>query len=220
MTPEDLQTYTIQLEQVNLALSQDPDNAELLKLREDIHLLINLTKTCLESQASAFKKTPAEKEKLPVFEVGDQCMAKWAGDGVYYQAVVSAKTEVGESTMYSVVFVGYNTVELFKPEDLKHCSADSIKPEPPEPVKEAKTKKKRKPNTSRPVGPTRAETEQKKKQDAWLKFAKKSKVKAAPINQKSIFSTPDNPNSKVGVVNSGKPMTQFNSREKHQFPRK
>lgn len=220
MSPEELQSYYIQLEQVNLALSQDPDNAELLKLREDLFQLIDLTKSFLESQANANKKAPGEKKKIPVFEVGDQCMAKWSGDGVYYQAVVSAKTEVGESTMYSVVFVGYNTVELFKPEDLKPCSADSMKPEPPEPVKEAKIKKKRKISTPRPVGPTRAETEQKKKQDAWLKFAKKSKVKAAPINQKSIFSTPDNPNSKVGVIGSGNPMTQYNQREKHMFPRK
>ncbi|KAI0244613.1 hypothetical protein L0F63_005922 [Massospora cicadina] len=220
MSPEELESYNIQLEQVNLALSQDPDNAELLKLREDLFQLIDLTKTFLESQASTTKKTPEEKKKLPVFEVGDQCMAKWAGDGVYYQAVVSAKTEVGESTMYSVVFVGYNTVELFKPEDLKYCSTESMKPEPPEPVKEVKIKKRRKPNTSRPVGPSRAEIEQKKKQDAWLKFATKSKVKLAPINQKSIFSTSDNPNAKVGVIGSGNPMTRYNSREKHKFARK
>jgi len=220
MSPEELESYNVQLEQVNLALSQDPDNAELTRLRQDLIQLIDLTKAFLESQANSVVKLPAEKKAAPVFKVGDQCMAKWS-DGEYYQAVVSAKTLVGDETMYSVVFVGYNNVELFKPGDLKPCSEQSKRPQAPIEAEEVKPKKKkRKPYVPKPVGPTKAETEQKKKQDVWLKFAKKNKVKAPPINQKSIFQTPDNPLAKVGVIGSGNPMTQFAQRGKHYFPKK
>ncbi|KAJ3049806.1 hypothetical protein HK097_009208, partial [Rhizophlyctis rosea] len=76
------------------------------------------------------------------------------------------------------------------------------------------------------------DNEQVQKQQAWLAFATgkstgKTKTKAAaspatpaPLLAKkkaSIFATPDDPNAKVGVVGSGKPMTQFVQRGKHVY---
>ena len=36
MTSADLSTYQLQLQQVDVALNADPDNAELIKLKEDL----------------------------------------------------------------------------------------------------------------------------------------------------------------------------------------
>ncbi|KAH6569415.1 hypothetical protein BASA50_000677 [Batrachochytrium salamandrivorans] len=94
-------------------------------------------------------------------------------------------------------------------------------------------------------GPGKLESEQLQKQSAWLKFAGKGeghsnnggaksskKVSAAStpaasskpaswqqagFKRKSMFSTPDDPNARVGVIGSGKPMTQFQSRGRHVF---
>ncbi|KAJ8329211.1 hypothetical protein BDV3_003242 [Batrachochytrium dendrobatidis] len=86
-------------------------------------------------------------------------------------------------------------------------------------------------------GPGKVESEQLERQNAWLKFAGKSDggtvaKKKAPLNgsggdksswqsiglkRKSMFSTPDDPNARVGVIGSGKPMTQFQTRGRHVF---
>ncbi|CAG8492854.1 4952_t:CDS:2, partial [Cetraspora pellucida] len=62
------------------------------------------------------------------------------------------------------------------------------------------------------------------KQKTWLAFAsgpavapgkkttKTKRLVQPPINKRSIFATPENPEGKVGVVGSGKPMTQFQQR--------
>ncbi|TPX36307.1 hypothetical protein SmJEL517_g01626 [Synchytrium microbalum] len=67
----------------------------------------------------------------------------------------------------------------------------------------------------------RAPKEEVVKQKEWLAFAsgsaKKSSLKVVPLKQKSMFATPDDPTAKVGVVGSGKGMTQFQQRGKHIF---
>lgn len=222
MNPEDLDAYNIQLEQVNLAISKDPENAELLNLKADLTKLIDLTKDVLEIQQSTTKKPTETKVQAQVlsFEIGDHCLARWE-DGGYYEAVVSAKTDVEGDILYSVIFVGYNNVEIYKLEDLKAFVPQNKPPEPSEMDDKDKKKKKKKRPMPKAEGPTKGEADQKKKQDAWLKFAnKKAKVKVGSVSTKSIFSTPDNPHSKVGVVGSGKPMTQFAQRGKHVFTKK
>jgi survival-of-motor-neuron-related-splicing factor 30 len=73
------------------------------------------------------------------------------------------------------------------------------------------------------------------RQNSWQKFASggggsssstSSKAKATsslkvapPLKKTSMFSTPDDPNAKVGVVGSGKGMTQFQQRGKHVYER-
>ncbi|KAJ1569014.1 hypothetical protein HK096_004506 [Nowakowskiella sp. JEL0078] len=71
---------------------------------------------------------------------------------------------------------------------------------------------------------SKKDLEQMEKQNAWKKFAtgstsKISKKAAVPLltKHRSIFATPDDPNAKVGVVGSGKPMTQFQQRGKHIY---
>ncbi|KAL2915791.1 hypothetical protein HK105_204738 [Polyrhizophydium stewartii] len=93
--------------------------------------------------------------------------------------------------------------------------------------------KKKKP---RKEGPSKAEQEQLERQNAWLKFAGGAgagsgagvKKKAAPklpwqsglpVKRKSMFSTPDDPNARVGVIGSGRPMTEFHRGGRHVFAR-
>ncbi|KAJ3034907.1 hypothetical protein HDV00_004550 [Rhizophlyctis rosea] len=90
-----------------------------------------------------------------------------------------------------------------------------------------KKKKKKKFNPDGTAAAKSKNNEQVEKQKAWLAFAtggaggKKAKAKAAAamplLKKSSIFKTPDDPNAKVGVVGSGKPMTQFQQRGKHVY---
>ncbi|KAI9299181.1 hypothetical protein K502DRAFT_361715 [Neoconidiobolus thromboides FSU 785] len=219
MTPEELESYNIQLEQVNLAISKDPDNPELENLKKDLIELISLTKSVLDAQTSNVKKTESKKA-VPKFEIGDHCLAKWAEDGEFYEAVVSAKSNESGEVKYSVIFVGYNNVEVYSPEDLKVFVPQANRPEPSNENDEERKKKKKRKIVPKSEGPSKMEVEQKKKQDAWLKFSNKKSIKNRAVSQKSMFSTADNPNSKVGVINSGKPMTQFAQKEKHKFAKK
>ncbi|CAG8724283.1 3737_t:CDS:2 [Rhizophagus irregularis] len=197
MNAEELAQYQYQLDQVNLALKSEPENSELLKLKTDLTELINLTNTIIDqevtlspSKRSASSISPRTNStpttptsfSIPTFtkplQVGDSCLARWSGDGQFYQAQITAIG--GGDQVFSVVFKGYNNVELV---------------------------------------------------DSWLAFAsgsamapgrkttKTKRLVQPPINKKSIFATPENPEGKVGVVGSGKPMTQFQQRGKHIFDR-
>ncbi|KAI8929140.1 hypothetical protein BC831DRAFT_444854, partial [Entophlyctis helioformis] len=49
--------------------------------------------------------------------------------------------------------------------------------------------------------------------------AKVSGALVMPLQRKSMFSTPDDPNARVGVIGSGRPMTAFSGRAGTSFPR-
>ncbi|KXN64690.1 hypothetical protein CONCODRAFT_29440, partial [Conidiobolus coronatus NRRL 28638] len=245
MSSDDLKSYQVQLDQVNLALEKDPSNSDLLTLQNDLKELINLIASASKEPAPVSNSNNNQKgkdkerpdisnstnstsslNKTKKFKVGDNCLAKYSGDNQYYEAVVSGVTEIGE-TMYSVVFVGYENIELVKQADIKPVNVNRpVVPQPQTNNKRAATstetedaKKKKKATTTTPAPKKENETAQ--KQQAWLNFtktaAKKKSMKAPAINQKSIFATPDNPNSKVGVIGSGKGMTGFRQRGKHLY---
>ncbi len=50
MTSSDLATYQLQLQQVEVALTADPDNPELTKLKEDLEQVLQLTKDLISQQ--------------------------------------------------------------------------------------------------------------------------------------------------------------------------
>ena len=52
MEKVDLETYQVQLSQAQLALTQDPDNAELSSLISELKELIELTETALSQAVS------------------------------------------------------------------------------------------------------------------------------------------------------------------------
>jgi survival of motor neuron-related-splicing factor 30 len=207
MEKEDLETYQVQLSQVELALAADPDNAELASLRSELQELITLTKTVISQSESAAssksadttRKTMATQQSVK-WSAGDECLAKYSGDGAWYPARINLVAGSTENRVYSIVFKSYNTTE--------QVEATSLKPLPPNynllPTAKRKAKededeekeRKRKKNEKKLETRAAKAKEQVQKQASWQKFAKKSEKKGvhiAGIAGTSIFKTPDNP---------------------------
>ncbi|KAH8988861.1 hypothetical protein EDB92DRAFT_1947770 [Lactarius akahatsu] len=234
MDKEDLEieTYQVQLTQVELALSADPDNAELASLRSELQELINLTKTVIsqnESAAASSSKSTDSSRKTATtqnavnWSAGDECLAKYS-DGAWYPARINSVAGSAQRRVYSIVFKSYNTTEQLE--------ASSLKPLPPNynllPSAKRKAKeeedeekeRKRKKNEKKLETRAAKAKEQLQKQASWQKFAKKSEKKGvhiAGMAGTSIFKTPDNPLGRVGVTGSGKGMTEYQSKGKHKF---
>jgi survival-of-motor-neuron-related-splicing factor 30 len=211
MDRKELETYEVQLSQVEMALLSDPSNTELTSLRDELKELISLTKTALEEAEKAAAK-PAEPSRKTasssqhatsskVWAAGDECFAKYSEDGNWYPARITSVGGSEEHRVYSVVFKGYNTTEILP--------SSSIKPPPASYVnnpashkrkltKEEETEKERKKRKNEKKDEVRAEKakEQMNKQQAWQKFAKKGEKKGvhiAGLEGRSIFKTPENP---------------------------
>lgn len=133
MAEADLTTYQLQLQQVEAALTIDPDSAELLKLKDDLIQVIDLTKELIASQAedvagpSSSEAAPSHQQSrkrvfqeyeeeqddneesddlTPVkdWKVGDECLAIWAKDGQYYSAVINEITASGQASVTFAVY--------------------------------------------------------------------------------------------------------------------
>ncbi|KAH9982475.1 hypothetical protein BGW80DRAFT_1433843 [Lactifluus volemus] len=210
MEKEDLETYQVQLTQVELALAADPDNAELASLRSELQELISLTKTVIsqsEAAASSSKSTDTSRKTTVTqqsinWSAGDECLAKYSGDGAWYPARINSVAGSAENRVYSIVFKSYNTTEQAKEEE------------------DEEKERKRKKNEKKVETRAAKAKEQLQKQASWQKFAKKSEKKGvhiAGIAGTSIFKTPDNPLGRVGVTGSGRGMTDYQAKGKHKF---
>ncbi|KAH7931057.1 hypothetical protein BV22DRAFT_25857 [Leucogyrophana mollusca] len=234
MDKADLETYQVQLSQVELALQTDPSNAELASLRGELRELIELTQAAI-SQAEAASSSRADSSRKAAastpahaWSAGNDCLAKYSGDGSWYPARI---TSVGGSTdnpVYSIVFKGYNTTELVKGSEIKPLPPNYQERLPPAStnkrkltkVEEEEREKKKKKNEKKLEVKAAKAKEQTQKQATWQKFAKKSEKKGvhiAGVAGTSIFKTPENPLGRVGVTGSGKGMTEVASRGKHKF---
>jgi survival of motor neuron-related-splicing factor 30 len=224
MDRNELETYQVQLSQVELALRAEPTSTELLTLRDELKELISMTEAALaqmEVPASSSSIPPSsnkerEKKKNGVaaageFKAGDECMAKYTGDGAWYPARVTSVGGSEEKRVYSVVFKGYNSTELLGATSLKplpaNASSSGFGTGPGagasasakrKATTEEDLEKERKKKKNEKKLETRAakSTEQNNKQAAWQKFAKKGEKKGihiAGVAGTSIFKTPDNP---------------------------
>ncbi|KDQ11598.1 hypothetical protein BOTBODRAFT_114271 [Botryobasidium botryosum FD-172 SS1] len=243
MDRKELETYQVQLSQVELALDADPSNAELTSLRDELKELITLTETALAQieGAAASASTSSTKPKpsadshsrksnpassAQVFAAGDECLAKYSGDGAWYPARITSIGGSEGNWVYSVAFKGYNTTELVPANGLKplppnsqHAGLSSSKRKMSKEEEDDRERKKKKNEKKLETRAAKAK-EQNNKQQAWQKFAKKGEKKGihiAGIQGSSIFKTPDNPHGRVGVTGSGKGMTEYATRNKHKF---
>jgi survival of motor neuron-related-splicing factor 30 len=182
-----------------------------------------------------------EKPDYVIFKVGDVVSAKWSGDGGYYPAKVTGITGSSRLLHYTVQYIkwdktqvtlpGYSVKPLAEDKKRKVTAAGFDKPPPPKKVdpaarEAAEEKKKRR----------QFEAQQAQKtQQKWQNFRDKGPKKrvgavgrAVPIGSTSMFHTPETPNGRgnfpvyvadvlVGVVGSGKPLTQHPGRVKHKF---
>lgn len=210
----ELETYQVQLSQVELALVSDPDNKELTSLRSELKELISLTELALaQVEAAASSSTAASSSKskstsaatTQAFDAGDECLAKYSGDGKWYPARITSIGGADDRRVYSVVFKGYNSTELVAAGDVKAlpanyaatsatASAGTKRKLTKEEEDEAARKKKK--NEKRSEVRAQKSAEQQQKQVAWQKFAKKGEKKGvviAGMQGKSIFASPDNP---------------------------
>ncbi|KAI9508777.1 hypothetical protein F5148DRAFT_1275606 [Russula earlei] len=219
MDKESLETYQVQLSQVELALAADPDNAELTSLRSELQELINLT-TSLISQSETIasskstdtsRKTTTTQQSV-AWSAGMECLAKYSGDGAWYPARINSVAGSAEKRVYSI----QSSLKPLPPNYNLLPSAKRKVKEEEEDEKERKRKKNEKKLETRAA----KAKEQLQKQATWQKFAKKSEKKGvhiAGIAGTSIFKTPDNPLGRVGVTGSGRGMTEYQAKGKHKF---
>lgn len=230
MDKSDLEAYQVQLSQVELALSADPDNEGLVSLQSELKELIEIAQDAVAQAASSSKSDSSRKATstpMHIWAAGDECLAKYSSDGQWYPARITSLGGSTENQVYSIVFKGYNTTELVKATDLKPLPPNYIANLPLNSNKRKLTKgeeeereKKKKKNEKKVEARAQKAKEQQVKQASWQKFAKKSEKKGvhiAGVAGTSIFRTPDNPLGKVGVTGSGRGMTEVASRIKHKF---
>jgi survival-of-motor-neuron-related-splicing factor 30 len=215
MDKTDLETYQVQLSQVELAISADPTNAELTSLRDELKELIELSQAAI-AQAEAASSSKADSRKSATstpahaWSAGDECLAKYSGDGAWYPARITSIGGATENRVYSIVFKGYNTTELVKANEIKPLPPNYANTTAPSSTKrklnkqeeEEKERKKKKNEKKLEVKAAKAK-EQMAKQATWQKFAKKSEKKGvhiAGVSGTSIFKTPDNPLGKGAVL--------------------
>lgn len=204
----DLETYQVQLSQVEGALSSDPDNAELASLRSELKELIELTEVAIaQAEAASSSKVEGVRRSVtstPVhtWSAGDECLAKYSKDSNWYPARITSLGGSAENRVYSIVFKGYKTTELVKAADLKPMPSNSSIVAPSsnkrkltKAEEEERERKKKKNEKKLEVRAAKAK-EQTQKQASWQKFTKKSEKKGvhiAGVSGTSIFKTPDNP---------------------------
>merc|ERR1711970_1395461 len=229
MSESDLNTYKLQLQQVEAALTTDPDNEELNQLKTDLEEVLNLTLDLINAQlgqgtsaseddaeAANKKEEPAKKKSrwaepdpiLPVkpWQVGENCMAIYPADHMYYDAKIEEITTDGE---VSVKFKGYKgsyvtTLGLLR---LPSSGTTTVHA-----TGSAKNKKELA-NYQREL-----KKEKKKEKNKWTSFSAKAFGKKGFV-KKSIFKTPETAEGKVGVGTcgiSGQKMTDFNTAAKYR----
>ena len=214
MDKADLEQYQLQLSQVETALEADPSNTELSELRNELKQLIDLTEQAL-AQASSSKAAETSRKSASAtpshsWSAGDECLAKYSGDGQWYPARITSVGGSESNRVYSIVFKGYNTTELVKASELKGLTSaylnnsDSSNPysngaagkrKLTKAEEEEKARKKAR-NEKKVEARAVKAREQNEKKATWQKFTKKAEKKGiniAGVSGTSIFKTPDNP---------------------------
>ena len=220
MDANELETYQVQLSQVELALTQDPTNAELTSLHTELSELIELTKAALAGPSSASTNATSSKKQPQngatsmnggkAWAAGDDCLAKYSGDDKWYPARITTVSGATNNRVYTVVFRKYNNTEQLKASEIKAIPPSMLnngwdadessigkrkaRVEDEQTVAE-KEKKKKKNEKKLEVRAAKAK-EQNEKQASWQNFAKKSEKKGihiAGVAGTSIFKTPENP---------------------------
>ncbi|KAK4057546.1 hypothetical protein OIO90_001615 [Microbotryomycetes sp. JL221] len=154
-------------------------------------------------------------------KTGDECQARYSGDGRFYPARITTIGGSDAKRVYSVIFQGYSTTELVDGKDVKPL-ADHKKREIV-PTKEDEDKERKRKKYEKKAETKAAKTaEQGERQKTWQSFAKKSTKKGVVIpgmQGGSMFRSPEdlNPNARVGVVGSGKGLTKAAERKRQTF---
>ena len=248
-TKEELQKqideYEEQKKQIEGLLKLEPNNKELQQYLDDAQQLIDTTKEVLalkqleerekekETKPEPVKETP-KKVKFK-YEAGLVCKAKWTVDQQWYDAIIE---RIDQSTgKYCVLFTGYGNRDIV-PEDHIDAPAPKLKAEQDlTPIEiptslriskddsaEVKAVKKKKIHSIKSKNRFKQmDAMTNTKQNSWQQFMKTTtnKKRGHPfLKKESMFRTPDSVEGKVGVVGSGKGMTQYDDTRKVDTRRK
>lgn len=232
MNEEDLETYQVQVQQVEAALASDPDNDGLKDLHRELKELISLTEQALAQQGAAASSSsaagPSKRQNTqstsgPQWKAGDECLAKYSSDGQWYPARIASVGGSVDNRVYTIVFKGYNTTELVSSSSIKavpanyqaannpYLSSSTTNKRKLTKVEEEERERKKKKNEKKLEVRAQKAKEQNEKQATWKKFAKKSEKKGihiAGVAGTSIFKTPENPLGK-GMFSSSLGTTGF-----------
>lgn len=221
-----LATYKAQLQQVEAALTNDPENEELLKLQQDLQEVIDLTNDLIKAVPGSSVSEEEIKELKEKWKVGDKCQAVYSKDGGYYNAVID---EILDDGTVTITFEGYDTSEVnqitkLKPYVDRGESSESGGKRPlskKQQIEKDREYKKRRQQKKAERQKMLEELHEKDKQK-WQNFNSKNLKSKKGFVRKSIFSSPDTVDGKVGVGTcgtSGQPMTKFKM-PKHIVSRK
>lgn len=108
-----LETYKLQLQQVEAALTADATSEELLKLKQDLVEVIALTTELINAQRDNDEDGRKRKGN---WRVGDKCMAPWTNNGQYYDCTIESFGENGE---VSIRFDAYGNSDVTTLDKLK-----------------------------------------------------------------------------------------------------
>ncbi|KAM6922277.1 survival of motor neuron-related-splicing factor 30 [Lycodopsis pacificus] len=220
-----LSSYKAQLQQVEVALSTDQENEDLLKLQKDLQEVIDLTKDLLTSQPTESSSSTNGSDPVPSkhgWKVGDSCMAVWNQDGQVYEAEIEEIDR--ENGTAAVTFAGYGNAEVIPllnlkaVEEGKRSNEDGKPKSRKEQIAEQREYKKKKAQ-KKVQRMKELETEREEQKSKWQQFNNKaySKNKKGQV-KRSIFASPESVNGKVGVGTCGiadKPMTQYHDTSKY-----
>ncbi|TXT05982.1 hypothetical protein VHUM_03743 [Vanrija humicola] len=241
---DELQTFRDQLALVNIQLESDPDNEDLLTLKKEFDELISLTE---QAAAASAPKGESSKSKAKAkdkdtggggsnsnwqeqgeYKAGMDCMAKYAKDGKWYPARINAVVGSKDSPLYTITFKGYSSSTNVPVSSLRPHDPTAPIPQPVERKRQhdelsEREKEKKKRKGEKWMESQKAKSEEARgKQNAWEKFGKKAQKKGiyiAGLEGKSVFRTSESATGRVGVYNSGKPMTDYERMGKHKFER-
>ncbi|KAL3050454.1 survival of motor neuron-related-splicing factor 30 [Trematomus bernacchii] len=220
-----LNSYKAQLQQVEVALSTDEENEDLLKLQKDLQEVIDLTTDLLTSQPAESASTTNSSVTVPVkqrWKVGDNCLAVWNQDGQTYEAEIEEIDR--ENGTAAVTFAGYGNAEVIPLQNLKPSedgkrNADDGKPKSKKEQIADQREYKKKKAQKKVLRMKELETEREEQKSKWQNFNNKaySKNKKGQV-KRSIFASPESVSGKVGVGTCGiadKPMTQYSDTAKY-----
>ena len=152
-------------------------------------------------------------------KAGEECQARWSGDGRFYPAKIASISGSDDNRVYSVIFKGYDNTEIVPQADVKPLS-ESRKRALEREQEEAEKDRKRRRNEKKAESRQQKTAEQGARQKTWQSFTKKATKKGVHIpgvEGASMFASPDNPHGKVGVVGSGKGMTSVSAPKRQVF---
>lgn len=210
----ELEEYRSQLKDIEDTLKQDPEKESLKELQKELQDLVSLLSQEEEQQQqeeqepskSATPLPPSSRDTTPStssgidFKVGDIVYVKNKLDKEFKEVKIT--TISGNNKLITVKFEEDDKIDTYPIEDI-------YKEKP----KMNKYRLKKQKLENQQLKSKESEKEMNKSVQSWKNFNSKKKKKIG-INEKSQFKTSDNVGSKVGVVNSGRPMTETKKKER------